>query len=246
MLSCVPDQPEGAGPELDKDPLARAITAHGGLDLWQSFRTVTFDIVREESVVRNTVDLRTRKARMSAEDYDIGFDGEDVWVMPDLEAFSGSASFYNGLDFYFFGMPFVLADPGTIHSDIGLVTVGGEPYHAVRVAYEAGVGASSEDSYVAHFDVETHRLRFLLYTVTYFTGEPNENYNVRVYDEWQEIQGLQVPLRATSYAWNPDLREFGEMRSEASYTNVSLEAAPADPMMFVMPDGAMVDTSGGG
>ena len=244
--SCVVEQPESASsePQPEENAIHRAIAAHGGMDAWQSFGAVAFDIVRGESATTNTVDLRSRKARMASEQFEIGFDGTDVWIMPGLEAFPGSPSFYNGLDFYFFGMPFLLADPGTVHEDLGRVTVDGEPYDAVRVSFEDDVGASPGDYYVAHFDVESHQLRFLLYTVTFFSGEPNENYNVRVYDEWQEVQGLLVPMKATSFAWDAENMSFGEQRSEATYRNVSIEASPPDSMMFVMPAGAVVDTAG--
>ena len=245
MSACVVEQPDGTTrmPSEGKDALDRAIAAHGGMDLWRSAGTLMFSVVRGESEATSIVDLGTRKARISAKDYEIGFDGEDVWIMPGLEAFPGSPSFYNGLDFYFFGMPFVLADPGTIREDLGRVTVGGQPYHAVRVSFEKDVGSSPEDHYVAHFDVESHQLRFLLYTVTYSTGVPNEDYYVRAYDEWQDVQGLLVPLRSTSYAWNRELQEFGEKRSESVYRNVFMDTAPPNAMIFVAPEGAVVDTS---
>lgn len=242
VVACKPaDTAEPPQGETGEDALERGIAAHGGMDLWQSYGGLEFDIQRGAASVANVVDLRTRRALMTSEDFEIGYDGDQVWITPGLDAFAGSPRFYNGLDFYFFAIPFVLADPGTRRESLGRVTVGSEEFDAVRIAYDEGVGASPGDYYVAHFDPETHLLRFLLYTVTFFSGEPNENYNVRTYDEWQEVGGLLVPLKASSWAWDGEAGDFGEKRAEATYANVVLTPAQPDAATFARPDGAEVD-----
>ncbi len=224
-----------------QDALDRGIAAHGGLATWQSHGGARFDIESGGSAMTNVVDLRSRRALASGESFEIGFDGEDVWIMPGLDAFQGSPRFYNGLDFYFFAMPFVLADPGTRREDLGRVSVGEEEFDAVRVSFDDGVGDSPGDFYVAHFDPATHRLRFLLYTVTFFSGEPDEKYNARVYEEWQEAGGLTVPRKASSYEWIAGEGRLGEKHGEATYGNVLLTPEPPDAMLFEMPEGAEID-----
>ena len=61
------------------------------------------------------------------------------------------------MDFYFFGMAFVFADPGTNHESLGSVDINGEPFDAVKISFDAGTGASSDDYYIAHFDPQTHQ-----------------------------------------------------------------------------------------
>ncbi len=242
LVSCEPaDTTESTQDQSSEDALDRAVAAHGGMEVWQSYGTLAFDIQRGTASVANLVDLKTRKALMTSEDYTIGYDGEQVWITPGLDAFASSPRFYNGLDFYFFAIPFVLADPGTRRESLGRVSVGDEEFDAVRISFDEGVGASPGDYYVAHFDPDTHLLRLLLYTVTFFSGEPNENYNVRMYDEWQEVGGLLVPLTASSYAWDSEAGVLGERRGEASYANVRLMPEPPDAATFARPDGAEVD-----
>ncbi len=244
LASCKPaDTTESTQEPFSEDALDLAIAAHGGMEVWQSYGGLSFDIQRGATSVANLVDLRTRKALMTGDDYTIGYDGEQVWITPDLDSFASSPRFYNGLDFYFFAIPFVLADPGTRRENLGRVSIGNEEFDAVRISFDEGVGASPGDYYVAHFDPETHLLRLLLYTVTFFSGEPNENYNVRTYDEWQEVGGLLVPLTASSYAWDSEAGSLGEKRGEASYANVSLVPEQPDAATFARPDGAEVDES---
>ncbi len=226
---------------IEVDPLDLGIAAHGGLSKWQSYASLEYDVESYGSVQHHMIDLTSRRTLLETEAFRIGFDGTNVWVTPGLDAVRVRPSFLNGLDFYFFGMPFVLADPGVIRESLGRVTVGHEEFEAVRISFQEGIGGSPDDSYIAHFDPTTHRLRFLLYTVTFFSGEPSENLNARVYDEWQQLGGLTVPAKATSYAWDAEKETFGTARGEAVYSNVQFSAdAPADSM-FAMPEGAELD-----
>jgi len=62
------------------DILDQAITAHGGLEAWQSYKSMTFHVGEE----RHVVDLQTRRTLQQGKDFTIGFDGDSVWITPDM------------------------------------------------------------------------------------------------------------------------------------------------------------------
>ena len=227
----------------EDDALDRGIAAQGGLTTWHTYHTLEYEQVQGNRRVQHLIDLQTRKTLQTGEAYQLGYDGNDVWVAPSLDAFPGNPRFSNGLDFYFFAIPFVLADPGTNREPLGRVMVDGAEYEAVKISFDAGVGASPDDYYIVHFDAETHRLHVLLYTVTYRSREPNENYNARVYEEWQEVGGLVLPRKVTSYRWDNEQRRLGEKRRETYYDNVKLSTERPDAMLFAPPEGAEIDTA---
>lgn len=228
--------------DSSQDVLDRGIASQGGLAAWQSYGALEYDIVKGDRHEHHLIDLHNRKMLITGETYQMGYDGVDVWVTPGLEAFPGSARFSKGLDFYFFVIPFVLADPGTNREILGRVTLGEKEYEAVRVSFEAGVGDSPDDVYIAHFDPDTHRLRVLLYTVTFRSQQPNENFNARVYETWQEVGDLTLPRKVTSYQWNGVERKLGEKRVETIYNNVRLHIEPPDSALFARPAEAEIDT----
>lgn len=219
--------------------LASGIEAHGGHAQWDGFALLTYELVRGESSEHHTIDLRTRRTVQKAENHAMGYDGEAVWVSPDADAFSGNPHFYNGLYFYFFAMPFVLGDPGVISEALGQRRIDGVSYDVVGISYEADVGASPNDTYLAHFDPATGQLRMLLYTVTFNDGEPNTNYNVIRYDVWQEVSGLTVPAEVTFHRWNKETQTLGEKRGEATFTNVQFEPT-MDASIFERPANSVI------
>lgn len=222
-------------------PLDNILQAHGGLDTWHQFQQVEYDLyVNGEFMDHQLIDLKTRKVLISNEAYSIGFDGQDVWVTPDKEAYSGnSARFYHNLQFYFFAIPFVLADPGTNHELLAPRLFQDDSCEVVKTYFGQNVGDAPDDHYLTFADPKTHQLQLLLYTVTYFSGEPGENYNARVYDALQEVDGLLVPAKMISYRWEND--SLGEKRSETEFRNVKFSKEVPDPKQFDIPEGAYID-----
>lgn len=229
-----------------QDALDRGIEAHGGLATWQSYQLLEYQMGAGENSERHVVDLWSRKTLQAGENWQVGYNGTDVWVAPNLEAFDGNPRFYNGLHFYFFGLPFVLADPGANREDLGSVTINSESFDAVKISFDAGVGESPNDYYIVHFDPQTHRMRYLLYTATYFSGEPSERFNAREYETWQEVDGLLVPEKITTYRWNSESRELGDKRGESNFSNVKFfKPGEGDERVFELPQNAEVAAAGG-
>ncbi len=226
-------------PEL----LQKALEAHGGLDKWNNFKSLLYDLettLGEEKSETQLIDLKSRKVLITGDDFKLGMDGEQVWVSPNKEAFGEmSARFYHNLIFYFFSIPYVLADPGIQYEDLGIVTLDSTSYRALKVSYKEGVGDADNDFYIAHFNPDTYNMEWLLYTVTYFSGEKHENYNALKY-EWQEVNGLLVPSKFTGYKYSDDT--IGDIRYESNFTNVLFTEDEPDQSLFEVPERAEIDS----
>ena len=222
------------------DVFESALDAHGGLEMWQSFQTLSYDLNPGDNRERHTIDLYSRKTRQENQSYTIGYDGSDVWITPNLDAYSGNPRFYNGLHFYFFALPFVFADPGVNVASLGQHEVSGETYDVLQFTFDDGVGDSPKDEYIGYFNTSTHRLHLLLYTVTFRSQTPGTRYNARVYEDWQQIQGLWVPQHIVSYQWDPDKKQLGDRRGVTTYDKVSFSTEAAEPGLFQKPEGAEV------
>ena len=218
----------------------QGLSSHGGINQWRSFQTVSFDLATPSMKQVQLIDLQTRKLIITDSLYTMGFDGTQVWVSPDLESFGdGSPRFYHNLYFYFFAMPFVLADPGIHYEDLGKQIINDQSYLAIKVSYDQAVGDSPEDFYIAHFNLDTGLMEVLLYTVTYFSKESHEKYNALVYN-WQEVDGLQVTKSIKGYKY--DSGRLGDLRYEASFQNVQFSKEILSDSIFSIPKMAEIDS----
>lgn len=219
--------------------LKTALAAHGGLSSWNELNTLEYSFQKKEQAEKHIIDLTSRKVRIEHNDYTLGYDGQEVWVTPNKAAFGkGSPRFYHNLIFYFYALPFVLADPGIIYEELPNRTIKGQTYRVLKISYEAGVGDAPDDYYIAHFNTETHLMDWLLYTVTYYSGETNEKFNALHY-EWQEINGLFVPSKMTGYKYADG--EIGDLRYERPFQSVQLKKEKMKDAIFAMPQGAEID-----
>ena len=100
---------EKKGTEL----LEKCIKAHGGMDKWDSFSGLEYNLNDNGKMVYQITQLKDRRAYLKSKEYMVGFDGKLAWAKPNAEKVSGqSAAFYYNLDFYFIGLPFLLKDNG--------------------------------------------------------------------------------------------------------------------------------------
>lgn len=224
-------------PEL----LQIALKAHGGLEQWQAMRTLSYDIERNGMTEHQLVDLRNRKVLLGTKQYQVGFDGKEVWVAPNKAAFGkSSARFYHNLRFYFFAMPFIAADPGIKYEVIKNDSLNGKIYDAIKLTYEAGVGDAPKDEYLLYFDQNTHQMEWLLYTVTYFTGEKGDKYNALHYAEWRTVEGLVLPEKLVGYTFKND--SIGNKRYERTFENIELSKDIPDQAIFEIPAVSEIDS----
>lgn len=227
--------------------LERTWEAHGGLDPWYTYQTLEYDleVVRGEegegAMQHSVIDLKSRRERITYDEYEIGYDGQDFWYMADsIPAEHPEPRFYINLQFYFFALPFVLADPGITYEDLGKRPFDGKDYDVVKVGYKEGVGEAPEDQYLLYLDPDTHRLHLLLYSVTYFNAENATRYNAAIYEDWQEVYDLWVPRKMTSHQWDAEAEQIGEVRYIKTFSDVRFSTEAPAAELFHKPEGAEV------
>lgn len=218
------------------EALKRVFEAHGGLDAWKAQRTLTYEMPKESLSETHTIDLKTREDRIDTEGYSMGFDGERTWVLDPDGSYEGNPEFYHNLMFYFYAMPFVLADPGIIYGSTPDLEFEGKAYPGIRIGYGDGVGISPEDEYYLHYDPQTGQMAWLGYTVTYRSGEPSDNVKWIRYDNWQTIEGLLLPASISWYAYQG--RQLGERQHTVEFEEVTLEETARPEGYYSKPEGA--------
>lgn len=205
--------------------LAKVLEHHGGINSWKQKKTLSFEINNEN----HTVDLATRKTRVSSENYTLGYDGKQVWLtQKDTTSFKGNPEFYYNLYFYFYAMPFVLADDGIVYSETKPLVFEGVSYPGIKISYKANIGTSPDDNYFIYYHPETYQMEWLGYTVTYFSKKPSTKFNIIRYNDWENINGVVLPKSITWYQKNEDGNPTEPSKDPVVFSNstVSEEGKP--------------------
>lgn len=207
------------------EAVSRVLEAHGGIDAWKTQRTLTYTILRENGQEIQTTDLWNRWDKIDMPNGMLGYDGEEVWVDADT-SFKSDPVFYHNLMFYFYAMPFVLADDGIVYSETDPVEFEGLSYPGIKISYEDGVGVSAKDEYILYYHPETFQMAWLGYTVTYFSGEKSPTFKWIRYDDWTGISGIILPKSISWYRF--DENGPTELRNTVEFADISLstEALP--------------------
>lgn len=229
--------------------LDKCLQAHGGLTKWHSFGGVEYDLTwksaKGERKDHQLFDLHSRAGLITSEKYSLGKEGNEVWVKPGLDALGGMpARFYLGTPFYFFAMPFVFADPGARQESLGKKSFQGKEYDVVRITFAKGTGDTPDDYYLAYLDPASAQLKLAVYVVTYPAmrkGRPISALEPHaiVFNQWQQVDGLDVPKNAAFYKWNGSTTE-GSALGELEYADVHFLSQAPDPAKFRKPPGAVV------
>lgn len=217
------------------------LKAHGNLEKWKQFGSMQYELVTNGKTETHLIDLKNRQALVKADNYTIGYDGRQVWVSPNRAAFPGkSAKFYNNLYFYFYAIPYVLADPGVQYEQLEPMELQGRKFNVIGVSFNEGIGDTPEDEYRLLLDPETNRLEWLLYTVTFFDGQPSKQFNALKYEDYQEHQGLLFPNKLTDYKYENG--QIGDVRYSVFFNNLQLsEKLPAQEQ-FEKPEQAEIES----
>lgn len=178
------------------EDISKVLKKHGGIEAWDKNKTLSYKVKGEE----HTIDLHSRKTTVTSENYALGFDGKEVWLaQQDSTAFKGNPKFYYNLYFYFYAMPFVLADDGIVYTDAAPFVYEGVSYPGIKIGYKADVGMSPEDNYFIYYNPETYQMEWLGYTVTYFSKKTSEKVKMIRYDNWEDVNGFLLPKSITWY-----------------------------------------------
>lgn len=221
------------------EAIAAVFDAHGGLDTWHKMNSLSYEIVKPTATEKQTIDLKSRNDLIETDNYAIGFDGEKSWLREREEGvYKGNARFYHNLMFYFYAMPFVLADDGISFEETEPFLYEGKTYPGLKVSYQANIGDSPNDNYYVYFDADSNRMQWLGYTVTFGKDEANTNIKYINYNDWGNHGGLLLP---NSITWHKveDAKVLGPAQTY-SFDSINLSEDKLDPVIFVKPDGAVV------
>jgi hypothetical protein len=252
ILSCRDEKPDAIPVEpinekvvevdLSKYPerFQEVLLSHGGLNNWKKMQSLTYTIPSDIGDEVQTIDLVSRKVLVETDNYKMGSDGREIWIQQDSAFFNPErVEFYHNLMFYFYAMPFVLADDGINYAETDPLVMEGKTYPGMKVSYDANVGTSPEDEYLLFMDPETKNMAWLGYTVTYGKNEKSERYNFIKYDQWQEVNGLQLPAQMVWYNVK-DGKPTTPSGSPRTFVNVDIDEAPMDAALYSRPASAML------
>ena len=210
--------------------------AHGGLDTWNDYGLMQFTLGEGARAETHRINLSNRKVLIESDSFRLGMDGERVWVQPSLEAFGRDARFYHNLIFYFAAIPFVFDDPGVNIESLGEKVLDGKTYQAIAVSFDKGTGDADADEYIMLVNPKTNLVEWLLYTVTYFSGEKGDSYNALHYGDYRNVNGLMVAGKLTGYQYANDTT--GAMRYENTFTSHTFMPEPLPDDSFIKPENA--------
>ena len=214
------------------ESLNRVLQYHGGLEKWRNMQSLYFEIETDPQNEKHFVQLWDRRDRVEGSNFTMGYDGEAVWMEADT-TYKGNPEFYHNLMFYFYAMPFVLADPGINYQATEPLTIEGVEYPGIAVSYHQGVGTSSKDQYFLYYHPQTFQMAWLGYTVTYFSGETSNDIHWIKYSAWGTFNGLKLPTTMIWYHYENGSPT--EPRNSVQFVNIKIsEDAPADNL-FVGP-----------
>lgn len=221
------------------EALVKVFDAHGGLDTWNSMQSLAYTQIKEGGDVSTITNLKNRNIVVDMPDHTIGSNGSDVWLnSKNDKAFKGKPRFFYNLMFYFYAMPFVLADDGIIYGDADPLTFEGVTFPGIKISYQNGVGESSGDDYVLYYNPETYKMEWLGYTVTFFSNEKSSELHFRRYTAWQNVNGLELTEAMVGYKSEKNVPT--EAGREDKFANVKISNEAPDSNLFEVPETAKV------
>jgi len=217
--------------------ISKVFEAHGGLTNWNALQSLEFTMEKPNGNEITITNLKSRKSLINTPNHTIGFDGNELWLLnKDSTAYKGDAKFYYNLMFYFYAMPFVLADDGIVYKNVEPITFEGKTYPGIHISYNSGVGESPEDEYILYYDKTTNKMAWLAYTVTYFSKEKAQDFHLIKYDTWQMVNGMLLPKTLKWYGF--EHKKVGEFKREMSFVKVSTSQNKPEDSMFIKPNNA--------
>ncbi len=213
------------------EDIAAIFKAHGGIQAFDAMNTLVFELEKTDGNEKHTTDLKTRHARIETNVFVLGFDGEEAWLeQEDSTAFKGNPRFYHNLMFYFYAMPFVLGDEGISYEKVDDLKIGDISYPGYKISYNDGVGDSPEDNYFLYYDATTKKMKFLGYTVTFFSKEASDKISLIEYSDWNDVNGLLLPKTIKWRAYENG--EVGDVKSERNFVNAEANTEKVSPSIF--------------
>lgn len=226
----------------------QAIEWAGGWDAWQDKKSLSYTKViqyfdstgNQEREVRQLHQYRLQPfaVRISwqdaGDDYVIINNGEQAWKLRNDTVMTAQADVNNAWNasfgsHYVMGMPFKLADPGTVLTYEGTDTLhNGKVVHSIKIDYEEGAGsAAGMHHWWYYLAVEDNSLaaNFLDY---------GDGYTYTQYEAFTEVDGIKLNKERHSYTSNAD-RELLFRRTLYRNEDVRLSETPPAADLFELP-----------
>jgi hypothetical protein len=224
------------------------IEAHGGMEKWKNAPTVSFtdQMIPAGASGGLTGNVTVEQGRRQvyieypAMNMRMAWDGEHAWSLN--WALPYPPRFLAQLDFYFLDLPWLTGDPGVVLGPPGREKLWDDPteYISIRMEFEPGVGDTPNDYYVLYIHPDNYLLKGCKYVVTYRSllpkGVKATPEHILVYDRYQTVEGLVVPVHFSIY--EIDHTEY----ATCEVGNWSF-SKPFDESKVEMPPGAVVDES---
>ena len=232
IVSCKTEPKKVVKEEKNNFPesLSKVLKKHGGIDSWRKQKVLSFNKGEEA----HTVDLHSRKTVITSPTYSYGFDGENLWVS-DTTVFKKDPKFYYNLYFYFYAMPFVLADDGIVYSEAKEIEFEGKKYPGIKISYKANVGTSPDDNYFLYYNPDTFNMEWLKYSVTYFSKKTSTKFNLIKYNEWVSVNGFELPKQLTWYKQDENGNPTEPAREPIEFTLPLVSQGELDDSFFKKP-----------
>ncbi len=222
------EQPAENYPEA----MLKVLQAHGGLAQWRNMQSLYFEIEKDQQNEKHFIQLQNRLDRVEGANFVMGYDGQDVWVDADT-TYKGNAEFYHNLMFYFYAMPFVLADPGINYQQIDPLIVQGTEYPGIAISYDEGIGTSPKDEYLLFYHPDSFEMAWLGYTATYFSKEKSTDFSWIAYSDWTTVNGLKLPTTLTWHQQQDGVPT--EARNSVNFVNISPSEEILSEDLFIGP-----------
>jgi len=220
------------------EALKKVFDAHGGLESWKEKHTLTFEIAKPNAREKHTIDLHNRRDKIEIEEVTMGFDGNEIWLRDEEGNYKGNPAVYHNLMFYFYAMPFVLADAGINYATTEDLEYDGKSYPGIHISYDAEIGASPKDDYYLHYDPETYQMAWLGYTFTYGSDKKSDDVRWIRYKDWMTIDDIILPEFLTWY--NSEGRTIKDAKDPLPFEQVSLKASSKPDAFYARPENAKV------
>jgi hypothetical protein len=235
-----------SAPSAPVADFADRVQASHAADAWASHDAVSAWIRVEmdgreviAGLMTTSTDASRARLRLSG-GTTVVFDGEEAWVAPATSLFQ-RARWHARTWPYFLAAPYKLSDKGTRLRFLGRQPWLGSDLAAARLTFEQGVGDTPDDWYVAYREEGSDRLAGLAYVATYgrTLEEAEADQRAVVYSDWQDVEGVPVPMTWTFYRWSLAEGPHGEPVGEVTLRDVAF--VESDVLTFQRPGNARAE-----
>lgn len=240
LLASCQEKNQGPDPRLTQpEAFKKVLEAHGDWEKWVEARSLSFAMVHETTLEweNHYLGLRDGKARIDADLFQAGNDGEKVWISPNRQAFPGnSVRFYHNLYATFLSIPYTLTDTLVTITPLPDRVFNGISYPTLEAKVKEGKLIGPSNRYELLIDPATGRLAWVLFAVTFY-DKGNQVQEALKYEDYRDASGLIFPRVITGYQIENDSSK--RIRYQVSYSDIFLVNEDLSESLYKMPKGAV-------